>query len=224
MGCVASHEGDSPSDSVDAHAIFDESAPYIKVGALIEVADARALRLTNHQHSNAQEGLSLNTSSSDVWLAPARPGYWWPARVLRCDRQHCKVRVHWEGYDSSWDEWVSVSATKTRPFTLSTTGCCTPPVGADVEVQLVQSAAFWVPGKVCDVKTSGAVEVALNVNRNSNYWAHGHFHKLSISEHALHRLRTATPIAVGIPVSSGVKLETQDQVANVVLGIGVPYE
>lgn len=41
-------------------------------------------------------------------------GSWWPAEVIEVSEGKAPYKIHYDGYSSSWDEWVSNERVKTR--------------------------------------------------------------------------------------------------------------
>ena len=40
-------------------------------------------------------------------------GKWWPASVIEIGR-NSRWKIHYDGYDSSWDEWVGTDRIKAK--------------------------------------------------------------------------------------------------------------
>ncbi|MFA4873949.1 MAG: Tudor-knot domain-containing protein [bacterium] len=39
-------------------------------------------------------------------------GSWYPARIIAVDAKKGSYKIHYDGYDSSWDEWVTIARMK----------------------------------------------------------------------------------------------------------------
>ncbi len=166
------------SSSVAAGPALDGLVPTLRVGNRIEVRDPRALNLDagGAYRINAErcgEGWAPpKPSNGPFWYCPRR-GYWWPASVIATDRAR-GIKVHYDGYSSRWDAWISDSHIDCAEVRLacSSSGLEAPPAdGCAVEVQLVQNAPFWAPGTVRGRSADGRVLVELSVDRSHRYFA-----------------------------------------------------
>lgn len=41
-------------------------------------------------------------------------GSWWPAKVIKVGKGKAPYKIHYDGYSSSWDEWISDARIKNR--------------------------------------------------------------------------------------------------------------
>ncbi|MCB9948618.1 MAG: hypothetical protein H6842_12490 [Rhodospirillaceae bacterium] len=69
---------------------------------------------------------------------------WWPGHVIEGPRPDSTCYITYDGYDSSWDEWVTPDRLR-RVGSLPPGGLCT--VGAVVQIEWNGS---WYPGRVLE--------------------------------------------------------------------------
>lgn len=70
---------------------------------------------------------------------------WWPGRVLEGPRPDNTCYITYDGYDSSWDEWVTPDRLRRVAGGAPPSGLCS--VGAPVQIEWNGS---WYPGHVLD--------------------------------------------------------------------------
>eukprot|EP00308_Calcidiscus_leptoporus_P008945 CAMPEP_0119362928 /NCGR_PEP_ID=MMETSP1334-20130426/9810_1 /TAXON_ID=127549 /ORGANISM="Calcidiscus leptoporus, Strain RCC1130" /LENGTH=457 /DNA_ID=CAMNT_0007378199 /DNA_START=57 /DNA_END=1430 /DNA_ORIENTATION=- len=189
MGCTTSQ----PQPEVPLSGLLAA----VRVGDRLEVADRRALHLrreANATRCGAGWDSAAWADQNSLWYAPASPGYWWPANVLEM-RPTRGVKIHWAGYSSDWDEWISNGSHSVRLATVSDDLGFVPLQGTRVEVQLIQNATFWAPGIVTGRAADGRVEVELSVNRNNQHYHPYDFHTVRVPLRLLRLTGAATATA-----------------------------